>query len=259
MKLPLPNFLRKKVRSSTISTSRSSTSLSQKGSAHFKKCAAYLPSSTSSDSNAIPAGFSSACTSLSSSCKVSSSEDSWSKGLIQAQQVSSMEEIVVLQEATGKVESQCVPKATSFDLHRELEETFMRFDTNHDGKISTSELGAVLQSLGDNPSDDELVLMVKEVDRDGDGFIDLQEFILLNAAASATGKEDLRDAFLVFDTDADGKISVEELHNVLSRLGEACTMEECGRMIKGVDTDGDGFVDFQEFCTMMSIQHSKNH
>lgn len=173
---------------------------------------------------------------------------------VQAHKVSSMEEIVLLQETTGKVESQFARKSPSLDLHHELEEAFMRFDANHDGKISAMELGSVLRSLGDNPSEEELLLMVKEVDRDGDGFIDLQEFILLNAAASATGREDLHAAFLVFDADADGKISAEELYHVLSRLGESCTMEECGRMIKGVDTDGDGFVDFQEFCTMMAMQ-----
>ncbi|CAI0400482.1 unnamed protein product [Linum tenue] len=31
-----------------------------------------------------------------------------------------------------------------------------------------------------------------------------------------------------------------------------CSMEECARMIKGVDADGDGCVNFQEFEKMMA-------
>ena len=57
----------------------------------------------------------------------------------------------------------------------------------------------------------------------------------------------------MFGTNSDGKISAQELHHVLIRLGDSCTIEECGRMIRGLDTDGDGYVDFQEFCRMMSF------
>jgi calcium-binding protein CML len=145
------------------------------------------------------------------------------------------------------------------DHNQELEEAFQRFDMNRDGKISVTELGCILRSLGDDPSDEELILMVKEVDRDGDGFIDLEEFILLNSSSSASSSsmendQGLRDAFQVFDMNSDGKISAQELHHVLLRLGDSCTIEECGRMIRGVDMNGDGYVDFEEFRRMMSVQ-----
>ena len=86
------------------------------------------------------------------------------------------------------------------DPYQELKEAFQRFDMNRDGKISATELGSVLRSLGDNPSDEELILMVKEVDRDGDVFIDLEEFIFLNSSSlssssSIESDQGLRDAF----------------------------------------------------------------
>ncbi|KAH7285408.1 hypothetical protein KP509_33G026800 [Ceratopteris richardii] len=173
---------------------------------------------------------------------------------MQAQKASSMGEIVILKETTAHSDSRFASETTVSALHRELKEAFTRFDANGDGKISPLELGSVLRSLGDNPSEEDILLMVEEVDQDGDGFIDLQEFLLLNADTCSSKPEDLREAFMVFDANADGKISVEELHHVLSRLGEVCTLEECGRMIRGVDADGDGFVDFQEFCHMMSME-----
>lgn len=155
-----------------------------------------------------------------------------------------------------------LPTATSGV--EELEEVFKVFDANGDGKITIGELGCVLRSLGDDLSEEELALMVQAADKNGDGCIDLYEFISLNTtAADATGTaasegglpatDDLRDAFRIFDADMDGKISAHELHRVLLSLGDAaCTIDDCHQMIRGVDKDGDGFVDFQDFRTMMT-------
>lgn len=143
---------------------------------------------------------------------------------------------------------------SSFEI-RELQEAFNVFDANHDGKISVEELGSVLRSLGDRPSEQELIQMVRDVDKDGDGFIDLDEFLLLHAGSEGSRMncdQELREAFRFFDADKNGFISVEELHNVLKRLRRKCSVEECRKMIKGVDADGDGQVSFEEFQKMMA-------
>lgn len=63
---------------------------------------------------------------------------------------------------------------------------------------------------------------------------------------------ELREAFRVFDTDGDGRISAEELHEMLVMLGdEHCMLDECRRMIRLVDRAGDGFVCFGDFVRMM--------
>jgi calcium-binding protein CML len=99
---------------------------------------------------------------------------------------------------------------------------------------------------------------VREVDRDNDGFIDVEEFAQLNKMVSeATQGEDdetqfMQEAFHVFDIDGDGYISAGELYRVLSGLGEAgLTVEQCGAMIQNVDKDGNGLVDFSEFKCLM--------
>lgn len=50
--------------------------------------------------------------------------------------------------------------------------TFERFDKNDDGTIKTKELGTVMRSLGQNPTEAELQDMINEVDADGSGVID---------------------------------------------------------------------------------------
>ena len=49
----------------------------------------------------------------------------------------------------------------------ELREAFILFDKDGGGSISSSELGTVMRSLGQNPTDDELREMIDDVDEDG--------------------------------------------------------------------------------------------
>lgn len=138
----------------------------------------------------------------------------------------------------------------------QLRRVFLQFDTNGDGKISLSELGEVMKSMGSNHTSKELQRAMEDIDTDKDGFIDFAEFTLLCHYSSATSE--LRDAFDLYDQNKDGLISAVELHLVLNRLGMNCSVEECGNMIKNLDSDGDGSVNFQEFEKMMATSLSSN-
>ncbi|KAK1289026.1 putative calcium-binding protein CML25 [Acorus calamus] len=79
----------------------------------------------------------------------------------------------------------------------ELETMLKKFDSNGDGKICTSELADVLSELGHPASDIEIREMMAEADSDGNGFIDLGEFMELNTrdVDDAVVLEDLREVF----------------------------------------------------------------
>jgi calmodulin len=49
------------------------------------------------------------------------------------------------------------------------------------GSITIQELGTVMRSLGQNPTEVELKDMIREVDVDGNGTIDFSEFLNLMA------------------------------------------------------------------------------
>ena len=49
----------------------------------------------------------------------------------------------------------------------EFREAFSLFDKNGDGTISSTELGTIMRSLGQNPTESELQDMINEVDVDG--------------------------------------------------------------------------------------------
>ncbi|KAG6512462.1 calmodulin-like [Zingiber officinale] len=134
-----------------------------------------------------------------------------------------------------------------------FKEAFSLFDKDGDGCITTKELGTIMRSLGQNPSEAELRDMISEVDADQNGTIDFLEFLNLmtRKIKDADSEEELMEAFKVFDKDSNGFISAQELRHVMANLGEKLTDEEVDEMIREADIDGDGQVDYQEFVQMM--------
>ena len=135
----------------------------------------------------------------------------------------------------------------------EFKAAFELFDRDRDGAINNKELGTVMRNLGQNPSEEELREMIKEIDLDGNGVIDFNEFLYLMVKKMNTNdtEEELLETFKIFDRDGDGFVSSHELRNVLASLGQETTPEEIEEMIKEADMDGDGLVDYQEFVKMM--------
>merc|ERR1712224_784851 len=126
--------------------------------------------------------------------------------------------------------------------------SFSLFDKDGDGTITTKELGTVMRSLGQNPTEAELQDMINEVDADGNGTIDFPEFCTLMARKmkDTDSEEELKEAFRVFDKDVNGFISAAELRHIMTNLGE-----EVDEMIREADIDGDGQINYEEFVKVM--------
>lgn len=135
----------------------------------------------------------------------------------------------------------------------EFKEAFSLFDMDGDGTITTKELGKVLRSLGQNPSEADLQDMLNEVDTDGNGTIDFHEFLTMMARKikDTDSEEEIKEAFKVFDKDGNGFISAAELSHVMTHLGETLTDDEVAEMIREADIDGDGQINYDEFVKMM--------
>lgn len=149
----------------------------------------------------------------------------------------------------------------------EIKRVFRRFDEDQDNFICAADLQRFMGRLGFDISADEAVDMLQTVDKNGDGKVEFDEFCLLyrklddghSASCSRlqelVDEEDdiLQEAFRVFDKNGDGFITADELQAVLLDLGmpEGKSLENCERMIQGVDADGNGEIDLAEFKRMM--------
>ena len=129
-----------------------------------------------------------------------------------------------------------------------LWKAFSVFDTDKSGTASVEELGAVMRSLGQRPSEEELRALIAEVDLDRSGGVDFQEFRTLMIARQGDRQSRLKLAFGIFDKDGSGRITAEEMGTVMSQVG--LTKEELEGMVQEVDEDGSGSISFEEFCKL---------
>jgi calmodulin len=147
---------------------------------------------------------------------------------------------------------------------RELKHAFDLFDRNGDGYISVQELATVFQSLGQSLTTTELQLLLQDIDTDGDGRIDFSEFVTMmmsnnkqDKAQEENSNSELTETFRIFDRNGDGKISRAELKQALQNLGQTPNDHELGLMMRAADLNGDGFIDFSEFCQLFTKQQDK--
>ena len=58
----------------------------------------------------------------------------------------------------------------------ELTAAFKVFDKDGDGYIDSSELKSIMESLGENNTEEQILEMIRSADSNGDGKIDFEEF-----------------------------------------------------------------------------------
>ena len=159
--------------------------------------------------------------------------------LLQFKQARKLQQSVLL-----CIASQCTEHEIS-----DLKSKFEQLDTNGDGMLTFAELHEGLSSLPIA----ELREIWASVDIDQSGFIDYSEFLAATMDRSVYLQEKkLWEAFVTFDKDGSGKISAQELREVLGREGQGMGSQEFwDSLVQEADKNQDGEIDFSEFIDMM--------
>uniref|UniRef100_A0A0D9WVR6 non-specific serine/threonine protein kinase n=1 Tax=Leersia perrieri TaxID=77586 RepID=A0A0D9WVR6_9ORYZ len=131
-----------------------------------------------------------------------------------------------------------------------LREMFKMLDTDNSGQITLEELKTGLQRVGANLKDSEITALMEAADIDNSGSIDYKEFIAATMHLNKVEREDnLFAAFSYFDKDNSGYITQDELQKACEEFGiQDAHLED---IIKDIDQDNDGRIDYNEFVTMM--------
>ncbi|KAF8403416.1 hypothetical protein HHK36_011519 [Tetracentron sinense] len=123
-------------------------------------------------------------------------------------------------------------------------------DTDNSGHITYEELKAGLERVGANLKESEISGLMQAADIDNSGTIDYGEFLAATLHLNKIEREDhLFAAFSYFDKDGSGYITQDKLQWACEEFGlEEVHLEE---LIREVDQDNDGRIDYSEFVTMM--------
>ncbi|OWR44239.1 troponin C type IIIa protein [Danaus plexippus plexippus] len=138
-----------------------------------------------------------------------------------------------------------------------LKKAFEAFDHEKKGCIGTVMVGTILTMLGHQITDDYLQEIIKEVDVDGSGELEFEEFVTLASRFmveedAEAMQQELKEAFRLYDKEGNGYITTQVLREILRELDDKISAEELDMMIEEIDSDGSGTVDFDEFMEVMT-------
>lgn len=86
--------------------------------------------------------------------------------------------------------------------------------------------------------------MISDLDSDGNGTIDFQEWLnlLTKKVNDKDSRENINKIFALFDDERTGFISVKNLRRISQELGESVSETELEELVTRADTDHDGLV-----------------
>ncbi|KAL4341683.1 hypothetical protein GQ457_08G011550 [Hibiscus cannabinus] len=131
-----------------------------------------------------------------------------------------------------------------------LKEIFKMIDEDGSGQITYDELKVGLKKFGANLAESEFRALMQAADINNSGTIDYEEFVAATLHINKIEREDnLLAAFSYFDKDGSGYITPDELQKACQEFGikDICIDE----IMKEVDADNDGRIDYNEFVAMM--------
>ncbi|XP_068144428.1 calmodulin-like [Drosophila tropicalis] len=135
-----------------------------------------------------------------------------------------------------------------------FKEAFALLDLSDDGHVTIQELATFMRTLGHEPADADLQALINEVNMDGSGAINFEEFLTMmqRKMKKPFQDEELRAAFRVFDKANTGYIDKHSIAEVFIAVGEHPNSDEMDELIREGDFDGDGKLSFEEFVHLMS-------
>jgi calcium-dependent protein kinase len=133
------------------------------------------------------------------------------------------------------------------DEIKTLKDIFICLDQNNDGILTYAEIKQGVAKLNSNLNVEEIFI---NLDTDHSGSINYTEFLAATIDQRIYLKsERLYEAFRSFDKDNSGNISVKEIGTIINAGYE--DFRNLEDEVKKFDLNGDGEIDYVEFCKMM--------
>ncbi|CAI5455606.1 unnamed protein product [Caenorhabditis angaria] len=137
---------------------------------------------------------------------------------------------------------------------KEYRQLFNMFDTDGSGAIGNEELKQAMISIGLHANKNEIDNVIKEVDADGNGEIDFEEFCACMKKSQnivkSTNEELIRECFEIFDQDRNGIITENEFKYIAKEFGDFDD-ELAEKVFRELDVSANGHLSADQFATIV--------
>lgn len=144
-----------------------------------------------------------------------------------------------------------------------MKKEFLALDLDGNGDISVAELESLLRAIKRKLrlTENQIVKMVKQTDRNGDGNVDLEEFLDLMETAEQKRiihkeliqRSGVRKAFEKYDKDGSGSITRDEFRRVVEdKYQTTMRANQIDKLMEHADKDNSGQISYDEFLAAFS-------
>ena len=143
------------------------------------------------------------------------------------------------------------------DRRKLMKEILDLFDPNNEGFINSKDTSKILQAMGRTLEEEDEQNFLQAADPDNTGKITKDNFLATVEALFSLSKDDVNDlleAFKIFDINNTGKISVKDFKKILVKIGQAFSEEEADDIIKYINVDKEGNIDYADFIQNWKFQ-----
>ncbi|MGH0126880.1 UNVERIFIED_CONTAM: hypothetical protein FKN15_032807 [Acipenser sinensis] len=140
------------------------------------------------------------------------------------------------------------------EMKQEIREAFDLFDTDGSGYIDVKELKVAMRALGFEPKKEEIKKMIVEIDKEGTGKIDFNDFlavmthkmVAMRALGFEPKKEEIKKMIVEIDKEGTGKIDFNDFLAVMThKMVEKDSKEEILKAFRLFDDDETGKISFR--------------
>lgn len=128
-----------------------------------------------------------------------------------------------------------------------LRRAFAEIDTDGSGAIDASELAGMLYRLGIVLAEADVELALQQMDKEEDGRITLPELMRW------WNRFDIMSIFAMYDADGSGRLSFDELADVVHDLGLKADRRDVKRALELLDRDRDEGISIDEFFPLWEL------